>query len=172
MPSLLLRCRRSTTQKNNSSAVSLGIPIKVHSPKCARAAQPVAIAKPIGLLRRCRVGSVFLALAMPHRPSAVSRTEACDSTAEASVATGNLRQVDKRSPIGFTDTKTEDCPSLDEGRCGKPVVCGIDRFCGCYLRYGSGAARRTIVPLADRVRYSRFSLAHLRHTLGATAVRC
>jgi hypothetical protein len=66
---------------------------------------------------------------MPHRPSAVrddrngSRTEASDSGAEASVATGNLRQA-IATPDRVADTKTEDCPSLGGGRCGKPVVRG------------------------------------------------
>lgn len=40
-----------------------------------------------------RAGPVVLAIAMPHRPLAVSRTEASGSCAEASAATGNLRQV-------------------------------------------------------------------------------
>src|SRR5665213_2299341 len=50
--------------------------------------------------------------------------------------------------------KTEDCPSLERGRCGKHVVLGIDRFCSIYVRPASCVARGMIVPVADRVRYS------------------
>ena len=70
---------------------------------------------------------------MPHRPSAVrddrncSRTEACDSEAEARTSDGRTATA-IACPIGFEDTKIAVRPSLDAGRCGITRSDGIGRF--------------------------------------------
>ncbi len=82
-----------------------------------------------------------------------SRTYASDSEAEASAATGNLRQA-IAPPGRVEDTKIEDCPSLDAGRCGIPLVSKISRFrvmAGRFVRLASVSAT---VPAEDACRYS------------------